>query len=141
MLFCLICLLFSLWCLLAQTQECAHPMCLISNLERPLWWEMLLTLSHHMTRYVSNTAKKFLLTCLNTIFYDPTLKHFFCLNTIVLRLTLFYSTVHQSKYSGTGAAIEYAVLHLKVCYHSFIGRYMRCTEFQAHCTLCYWYEH
>jgi len=47
--------------------------------------------------------KKFLLTCLNTK---------------VLKLTLFYSVVYQSKYSGTGAAIEYAVLHLKVCYQS-----------------------
>ncbi|KOM56829.1 hypothetical protein LR48_Vigan10g272100 [Vigna angularis] len=39
----------------------------------------------------------------------------------LLKLTLFYSAVHQSKYSGTGAAIEYAVLHLKVSNIVVIG--------------------
>lgn len=51
--------------------------------------------------------KKSLLKCLNTIILN-----------LVLKLSLFYSAVYQSKYAGTGAAVEYAVLHLKVFYQS-----------------------
>ena len=120
----------SSWYLHAQTPEFAHPTFWISNLVKLLWSETSPTWFHHMTRFIL-----FLLPILNDWLCCQINEQFKCrkhkpmsnlsskVSTtffLVLRFGVSNPKVWlallllQTKYSGAGAAIEYAVLHLKV---------------------------
>lgn len=87
----------SSWFSRALTHESAHPMSSTSNLVRHSWFVTSPTWSLLMTRSVTNRSTSRLFRSGIVFFKNKDGIEFL-----------------QVRYSGVGAAIEYAVLHLKV---------------------------